>query len=83
MTGRSKTHPMLLEVTTTSLKSLRQKLGASKCQMAQQVGTCYNAYVAYEEGRSVPSLPTLVTLRQLGLSVDQLIDEYLQNATRG
>ncbi len=49
----------------TRIKELRQGCGMTQRQVAYEIGVAYQSYQAYEHGKALPSLDTLISLSQL------------------
>lgn len=57
-----------------NLKRLRKAMGYSQAQIADKVGLKRAAYGAYEEGRNLPPLSTLLVLCNLySVSIDDMV----------
>ncbi len=47
------------------IRELRQGCGMTQRQVAHQIGVTYQSYQAYEHGKALPSLDSLISLSQL------------------
>ena len=63
-----------------NLKYLRKNKGLIQADLSDKLGIDLKAYAKYEEGRSAPKIPLLISISDYyGISIDLLVREKIED----
>lgn len=65
---------------SVNLKYLRKATGLTQAEMSADIDIDIKAYAKYEEGRSEPTIDTLIRISEYyGITVDELVKVKIKN----